>query len=90
VYLTGVGQTSIEGSLILTNIQGGVKNEGPTISKISCSLIQSNGEFGFGVQMGDDTDTTIMDTDVSNNSVNIQKDGGNAILFVFALVVVMK
>jgi hypothetical protein len=81
VYLAGVGQTSIiEGSLISKNIQGGVKNKGAAILKISCSSIQSNGEFGFGVQMGNNTDTTIMDTDVSNNSVNIQKDGGNATL----------
>jgi hypothetical protein len=82
VYLPYAGQTSIEGSVISKNILGGVKNGSPTISKISCSSIQSNG--GFGVQMGAHTfGTTIMDTDILKNSVaNIEKDDGTIAILV--------
>jgi hypothetical protein len=79
VYLYSAGQTSIEGSLISKNMLGGVNIKSATFSKISCSSIQSNG--GFGVKIDADTATTIMDTDILKNPVNIQKDDGtNAFL----------
>jgi hypothetical protein len=70
--LTGdIGQTFIEDSSISKNKLGGVKIVDNHITKITWSSIQSN--VGFGVQMDAGTQTTIMDTDVSMNSVNIEK-----------------